>query len=471
MIDVKQAVSFTGLGPLSGWRTLVALIILGAVVGRSPAQWGHVPPLADTQLADGETVQPIVMLGTDEQHLAFARQFAGRLIWTGYRGIRLTTGAVITGRFCSGVRFNSECVLTAGHCRLYSAGTYQHLEDRVGTGLDYPNAPGDVRVVNSVIVYPGFTDTIFPPTQPDLAVYRLARQLPGIDAVVGSIEVGETLSIAGYGRASYLYGTTWSDGKARACRAPVGADNLYGPAPMYLEAFLSGLSTDPLAGRGQPGDSGGPGFNAVGDLVGVTSYGTNGTGTGSTGQTRLNTPPVMAWLAAHTQLIVASAPVSLIRSCPGDDGVVTLSVAANGVAPTYQWRWRVKPAEGVSIEDGWNPIVEGVNIDLRTGEHAFAAVVGQGGSLMLIPSSLRFETREVDVFVTSSIGSIATLPTTWHESCAADFNCDGGVDGGDVVAFFGDWQGGESRADTNGDGGVDGEDVASFFEWWQRGGC
>ena len=55
--------------------------------------------------------------------------------------------------------------------------------------------------------------------------------------------------------------------------------------------------------------------------------------------------------------------------------------------------------------------------------------------------------------------------------CAADYNGDGGVDGADVEAFFGDWQAGESRADVNLDGGVDGADIETFFTFWTAGGC
>jgi hypothetical protein len=56
-------------------------------------------------------------------------------------------------------------------------------------------------------------------------------------------------------------------------------------------------------------------------------------------------------------------------------------------------------------------------------------------------------------------------------SCAADFNDDGGVDGGDTVAFYDSWEAGEGCADVNEDGGVDGEDVVRFFRLWEAGGC
>lgn len=53
--------------------------------------------------------------------------------------------------------------------------------------------------------------------------------------------------------------------------------------------------------------------------------------------------------------------------------------------------------------------------------------------------------------------------------CIGDFNGDGGVDGGDVEAFFVTWESGDAAADINGDGGVDGADVEAFFVRWERG--
>jgi len=56
-------------------------------------------------------------------------------------------------------------------------------------------------------------------------------------------------------------------------------------------------------------------------------------------------------------------------------------------------------------------------------------------------------------------------------TCYADYNQDGGVDGGDVEAFFQDWEAGDAAADVNLDGGVDGGDVETFFTQWEAGGC
>ncbi|MBS0195204.1 MAG: hypothetical protein JSR77_00440 [Planctomycetes bacterium] len=55
--------------------------------------------------------------------------------------------------------------------------------------------------------------------------------------------------------------------------------------------------------------------------------------------------------------------------------------------------------------------------------------------------------------------------------CAADYNGDGGVDGSDVSAFFGDWESSVGCSDVNQDGGIDGSDVGAFFSVWEAGGC
>ncbi|MBL9000428.1 MAG: hypothetical protein JNK25_04760 [Phycisphaerae bacterium] len=55
--------------------------------------------------------------------------------------------------------------------------------------------------------------------------------------------------------------------------------------------------------------------------------------------------------------------------------------------------------------------------------------------------------------------------------CPADYNQDGGIDGGDVAAFYIDWEAGSSAADFNQDGGVDGADVDAFFAAWESGSC
>ncbi|MBS0197761.1 MAG: hypothetical protein JSR77_13485 [Planctomycetes bacterium] len=75
-----------------------------------------------------------------------------------------------------------------------------------------------------------------------------------------------------------------------------------------------------------------------------------------------------------------------------------------------------------------------------------------------------------DQYPDSNIG-FDTLRIVTAAPCPADFNQDGGVDGGDVQDFFAAWEMGDFTADVNVDGGVDGADVSAFFAAWEAGGC
>ena len=56
-------------------------------------------------------------------------------------------------------------------------------------------------------------------------------------------------------------------------------------------------------------------------------------------------------------------------------------------------------------------------------------------------------------------------------NCPSDFDQSGGIDGGDIEAFFISWTQGETCADVNFDGGIDGVDVEYFFARWETGEC
>jgi hypothetical protein len=74
-------------------------------------------------------------------------------------------------------------------------------------------------------------------------------------------------------------------------------------------------------------------------------------------------------------------------------------------------------------------------------------------------------------------GEDHALLWTWVDPCPygpcwpMDYNFDGGIDGGDVEAFFIAWEAGGGCADVNHDGGVDGADVEHFMFWWETGSC
>lgn len=56
-------------------------------------------------------------------------------------------------------------------------------------------------------------------------------------------------------------------------------------------------------------------------------------------------------------------------------------------------------------------------------------------------------------------------------ACPADYDQNGGVDGGDLAAFFTDFESGNTCADVDQNGGVDGGDLGAFFAAFEAGGC
>ena len=76
-----------------------------------------------------------------------------------------------------------------------------------------------------------------------------------------------------------------------------------------------------------------------------------------------------------------------------------------------------------------------------------------------------------------SIVHLSSLPACpWEVGiaeawCPADYNGDGSADSDDVIAFFSDWDMGESCADTDRSGSTDSNDIIIFFTAWDSGGC
>lgn len=79
---------------------------------------------------------------------------------------------------------------------------------------------------------------------------------------------------------------------------------------------------------------------------------------------------------------------------------------------------------------------------------------GTGGSIV------RF-----DDYAVLDFGAVQCPP------CGADYDNNGGVDGGDLAAFFTDFEAGAACADVDANGGVDGGDLGQFFALFEAGGC
>lgn len=127
------------------------------------------------------------------------------------------------------------------------------------------------------------------------------------------------------------------------------------------------------------------------------------------------------------------------------DGEAVMSVEASGTGPlTYQWRLNRTPIDVLANPTAATPV-------------------------LLLNELSMAQTGWYDCVVRNACGGIASARAA-VTICAGDFNCDGGVDGADIDAFYAAWEHGDSLADVNADGGVDGLDVEAFFERWE-GGC
>jgi hypothetical protein len=80
-------------------------------------------------------------------------------------------------------------------------------------------------------------------------------------------------------------------------------------------------------------------------------------------------------------------------------------------------------------------------------------------------------TGAYSVFFTGACRVFSGPSCAWQaDGCFADYDNSGGIDGDDVIAFFGDWDGSLECADTDASGGVDGDDVINFFAAWDASG-
>lgn len=141
---------------------------------------------------------------------------------------------------------------------------------------------------------------------------------------------------------------------------------------------------------------------------------------------------------------VASPPAN-VNASGGD--LITLNVTIQNQAPvTLRWR-----KDGADLADG-------------------GRISGSSGSSLMLSGATLDDAGYYDVRLTTACGSFITTAAYVTVNCPADFNQDGGVDGGDVDAYFSIWVEGGSAADFNNDGGIDGADVDAFFARW-IGGC
>ena len=152
------------------------------------------------------------------------------------------------------------------------------------------------------------------------------------------------------------------------------------------------------------------------------------------------------------------AGTSMVEVDCGGEIVLEVTPADHGVVGSYAWY-----GPGGMLQDGTTP--NGTVVSGASTTRLVLRSLAQGDAGVHVP-----------VLVTQNgCGFLSGLNfqvvVNCDNPCPADFNQDGGVDGGDIDALFAAWEAGDSAADVNADGGVDFGDVDTFFAAWEAGGC
>jgi hypothetical protein len=184
----------------------------------------------------------------------------------------------------------------------------------ISTGPNAQNNRGLVVSVSRLITFPSGSQVN--PSLPEYAILELSQAVPGVLPVtIGNAVAGQSLSAAGFGSWANPGGTFVRDYEVRGGRGPVRSTNLNGYSSQYYfqTDFLPGIN---LNWRGGNGDSGSPVFDSNGNLIGMATAGTIGSGiAGVTSFLRLNNPTVYQDIAPYIPSPGAALPLALGAAC------------------------------------------------------------------------------------------------------------------------------------------------------------
>lgn len=214
-------------------------------------------------------------------------------------------------------------------------------------------------------------------------------------------------------------------------------------------------------------------FNAVAGTEYLLRIASSGTGAGAIGQFSISGNPPL------NDLCILATPIVGLGTFAFDNSFATADNAPGICASTNRdvyFRWTAPQTAlttvstcglagfdtVVSIHDGCllNPLA--CDDDSCTVESAATFVANAGTQYWIRIASTEGATGAAGQFL------IEQNPCA---PCAADYDNNGGIDGGDLAAFFLDFESGEGCADVDGNGGVDGGDLAVFFFLFEQGGC
>jgi len=162
-----------------------------------------------------------------------------------------------------------------------------------------------------------------------------------------------------------------------------------------------------------------------------------------------------ATLVADTWALPSSRSLSLIRQ-PGPSTVgvhqsATFQVAAAG-EPAVHYRWR---RNGTAL-------VNGATASGSTLSGVFSAT-------LTLTDARAGDAGTYDCVLTNPCGTLTSAGAALSVVCRGDFNGDGRVDSGDVLAFIPAWLGLLPAADFNADGRVTVQDLLEFLGAWFAG--
>lgn len=144
------------------------------------------------------------------------------------------------------------------------------------------------------------------------------------------------------------------------------------------------------------------------------------------------TPPCL-----DVDVPTVSAPADA-QAC--NSGEVTFTIEAGGSSPhSYQWQFRGGP----TAPPYWSDLADGVNSP--QGQFVAHALGTNEPTLRITRSPANWPTNtppfEFRCVVTNACGT-AHSPAATLSVCPGDYNCDGGIDGTDISAFFTRWEAG-----------------------------